>query len=679
MNQGSLLQQVSLRIIGILWVIGISFSGFAQIPDKPVKEFFPGGQFKDLVLPMPIYQQLENKNIWGAENVIPRDIHNGIEDNKWSYWGGNPILGKDGKYHIAVCRWKEEAGHWGWPDSEVAHCVSEHPTGPYYVTGTLIEKGHNPEIIKLEDGTYCLHISGGNIYTSQQIAGPWSLIGKITIDERGHKGLSHLFTNLTGVFRKDGSILFFSKRGDVMVSNTGLLGPYRIVSAHNYSRYSGYPEDPVIWKSRYYYNVIYNHAVDQKSVYMRSLDGIHWITEPGLPYDSTIFHYTDGTKNRWYKYERPKVLQDEYGRATHLSLAVIDVKKRDDLGNDAHSSKHVIMPLVTEKLLKIMNTEPVGGDTEKITLRIKAEPGFDPVKQVNVSSLRFGIADKVNYGIGLKPIDSNPAGKDLIVIFGSEGHGISGKNFDLKLLGQTKSGEIITGYALLPGKTEDPPSLVILPVFVREDDHKKMLVTAVENVGLQKSELVRLKVLEYTEEGRITLKEFEIPALKPYEEMKIEVPLQNSETLNRQFEAVIIDSKKKTTFWKKVDDRHHSINYSGEWKKHREAGKNIFMGSEQQSNQKGAKATFFFTGSQARCFGCVSKEMGGVDVFVDGSFIERIDGYFSNEIHNTVIYQTEVLPEGSHTLELRATGENYKGGDSSILTIDAFSYRNLDK
>ena len=62
------------------------------------KTFVKGGQFKDLVLPMPIYDKLEEKNIWGAKGVIPRDTHNGIEDNEWCYWGGNPVKGKDGKY-----------------------------------------------------------------------------------------------------------------------------------------------------------------------------------------------------------------------------------------------------------------------------------------------------------------------------------------------------------------------------------------------------------------------------------------------------------------------------------------------------------------------------------------------------------------------------------------------------
>ena len=194
------------------------------------------------------------------------------------------------------------------------------------------------------------------------------------------------------------------------------------------------------------------------------------------------------------------------------------------------------MPLVKEKLIEITNEKPIGKNTEAIELRIRAESGFDPIKQIYVPSLRLGSADKVNYGNGSKAVDSKPEGSDLIVIFSSEGHGASSSDFDLKLIGQTKSGELISGYALLPGKMEDPAALVTLPIFVRDDNDRKVLVTAVENYGLKESVPCRLKVLEHTEEGRITIEEFEVPALKPYEEMNIEVPLQNIETMNRQFE-----------------------------------------------------------------------------------------------------------------------------------------------
>ncbi|WP_139958294.1 hypothetical protein [Flavicella sediminum] len=44
--------------------------------------FIKGGQFKDLILPMPIINGLESQGLWGNVNVIPRDKDNGIEDNE---------------------------------------------------------------------------------------------------------------------------------------------------------------------------------------------------------------------------------------------------------------------------------------------------------------------------------------------------------------------------------------------------------------------------------------------------------------------------------------------------------------------------------------------------------------------------------------------------------------------
>ena len=75
--------------------------------------------------------------------------------------------------------------------------------------------------------------------------------------------------------------------------------------------------------------------------------------------DASSTYYTDGTKNEWYKFERPKILQDEIGRATHLSLALLDTAKGSDKGNDIHSSKNMILPLVVERRVSMLGKEPI--------------------------------------------------------------------------------------------------------------------------------------------------------------------------------------------------------------------------------------------------------------------------------------------------------------------------------
>ena len=154
-----------------------SSSPFSQQAQQ--NSFKKGGQFKDLFLPIPIINGLES-NVWGADNVIPRDADNGLEDETYSYWGGNIIMGDDGKYHGFICRWREDnvrgdkSGHHTWWSSDVVHAVSDNPLGPYKVIAE-VGPGHNPEIYRLKDGSYIIGILG-SAYKGPTLDGPWTKI-----------------------------------------------------------------------------------------------------------------------------------------------------------------------------------------------------------------------------------------------------------------------------------------------------------------------------------------------------------------------------------------------------------------------------------------------------------------------------------------------------------------------
>lgn len=99
-----------------------------------------GGRFMDRFLPMENLDDLTS-DTWGAANVLPRSVHNGIENRKWSYWGGNIKLGEDGKYHLYVCGWLESSpkGHNTWPASIVFNATSANKSGPYVVMDTRLK------------------------------------------------------------------------------------------------------------------------------------------------------------------------------------------------------------------------------------------------------------------------------------------------------------------------------------------------------------------------------------------------------------------------------------------------------------------------------------------------------------------------------------------------------------
>jgi len=406
-----------------------------------------GGRFMDRFLPIPVMGTLST-DTWGAENVVPRFTDNGIEDNEWSYWGGNALKGPDGNYHLFVCRWREDSrkGHMEWGRSIVVHVVAADALGPYEVKET-VGKGHNPEIFQLQDGRYVIYVIDG-YYLADKLNGPWEY-GRFEFDPKG-KPIIEGLSNLSFARRPDGSFLMVCRGGGIWISDTG-VSPYRQLSEESvYPKVKGRFEDPVLWRTNVQYHMVVNDWYGRIAYYLRSKDGLKWKVDPGEAYLPGIARYEDGTEEDWFKYERMKVLQDELGRATQAHFAVIDVLKKEDKGKDNHSSKHICIPLTMGRQLKILNREVIDCYIDSIRILVIAEEGFDPHSHMDLSSLRFGAPEEVNYGFGSRLIDTQESGSDLILIFEGKGNGLDAGNFTAKLLGKDREGKLLFGYARLP-------------------------------------------------------------------------------------------------------------------------------------------------------------------------------------------------------------------------------------
>ncbi|VGO20386.1 glycoside hydrolase family protein [Pontiella sulfatireligans] len=411
-----------------------------------------GGAFIDRFLPVPMVGKLRT-DAWGADNVIPRDVGNGIEDAEYSYWGGNIVKGDDGKEHLFVCRWREDnkkgkrSGHHTWWSSIVVHAVSDFPLGPYKVVEE-IGPGHNPEIYRRKDGSYMVGVMGEKAYKADSLNGPWEKIATGFVFKKDDLNK----TNRTYVQREDGSVLMMNKNGYVFISEKGDEQFKQITENSVYPKIENHFEDPVIWKDEVQYNLVVNDWYTRKAFYMRSPDGIQWKWDPGFAYDPSIMKHEGGMQEKWYKFERPKVRQDQYGRATHMNFAVIDVVKDEDIANDNHSSKNIVVPLRVPRRLGILNKGAITATTKEIRVLIKAEDGFQPLEDVDVDSLQFGAPEEVNFGKGCKPVSSKSSGSDLIVTFAGKGNGITAENFAAKLIGRTKNGDLLFGYSKLPSQ-----------------------------------------------------------------------------------------------------------------------------------------------------------------------------------------------------------------------------------
>ena len=73
-----------------------------------------------------------------------------------------------------------------------------------------------------------------------------------------------------------------------------------------------------------------------------------------------------------------------------MNFAVVDTLKNEDRANDNHSSKNIVVPLLVPRRLKLLNKKPVNESTNLIRVEIFSEEGFNPQKDIIISSLRFG-------------------------------------------------------------------------------------------------------------------------------------------------------------------------------------------------------------------------------------------------------------------------------------------------
>lgn len=477
-----------------------------------------GARFMDRILPMP--DGRKEKGVWGTAEVSERFVNNGIENPETSFWGGNILKGDDGLYHMFVCGWPENSpkGHMFWPNSTVYHAVSEHLHGPYALRGE-VGKGHNPEAFTLDDGRTVIYVIDG-YYISDSFDGPWEYrhFEFDTRDRRIIEGLS----NLTFTRRDDGSRLMVCRGGGVWISRDG-LSPYRQITEQRiYPPVDGEFEDPVVWRDSLQYHLIVNDWLGRIAYYQRSLDGVNWVTEQGEAYMPGVSKHQDGYIEQWFKYERPKVFQDERGRVEQINFAVIDTIKWDDLPNDRHSSKNICLPMNKGLIMEVINTEPIDENTQNIKLLIKGEKGFNPKRVLNLKSLRLGSYTAVNFGGGGKAVSIERRGKDAIVTFDAKESGIDDKEFAPKLIGRNRKGELVFGYAKLPYIDYHPTILSSRRPTYNADKH--CIEVIIENFGLSTSKVSELEIT--TTDAKVF--KTTVPAIEPYGSATIQIDVNEA-------------------------------------------------------------------------------------------------------------------------------------------------------
>ncbi len=86
-------------------------------------------------------------------------------------------------------------------------------------------------------------------------------------------------------------------------------------------------------------------------------------------------------------------------------------------------------------------------------------------------------------------------------------------------------------------------------------------------------------------------------------------------------------------------------------------------------------ATFAFTGTAARLYGSRGKNLGVVSILLDSKWIADVDCYSDMPEDKLLLFQTETLPKGAHTLTAKPKGRKNPNSKGKTITVKAFSYR----
>lgn len=315
---------------------------------------------------------------WGAQEVGPRDPANGLEDpgmTRWNYWDGQILRGADGKFRMFASRWDQALGHKAWGRSLAVSAISDGLYGPYRDLGLIWPDnqqglGHNVTALKMHDGRYAVVVSetrGGDVFVSDGLDGPWRQLGTISLDQSrfqlvktpGDVALRDTpsatpakAANFSVMLRPDGAYQIVPRSGQILISKTGILGPYEVMGDSVYRDLPGIPqrdmrafEDPVVWHSGGWFHIVVNQWRERRAYHLISRDGITGWKVQGLAYEpgADFIRTADGAANHWNKLERPGVVI-ENGHVVAMTFAVIDTPKDDQTGNNGHGSKIIVVP-----------------------------------------------------------------------------------------------------------------------------------------------------------------------------------------------------------------------------------------------------------------------------------------------------------------------------------------------
>jgi len=110
------------------------------------------------------------------------------------------------------------------------------------------------------------------------------------------------------------------------------------------------------------------------------------------------------------------------------------------------------------------------------------------------------------------------------------------------------------------------------------------------------------------------------------------------------------------------------FSYAGPWSTSSGAGD--YAGSDHYASTAGASTTLTFTGVQVQLYGAVAPWHGRGSVSLDGGPAQQVDFYSATRQDQALVFRSQLLAPGVHTLVLTATGSRMAASSGTVITMD---------
>lgn len=137
----------------------------------------------------------------------------------------------------------------------------------------------------------------------------------------------------------------------------------------------------------------------------------------------------------------------------------------------------------------------------------------------------------------------------------------------------------------------------------------------------------------------------------------------------------IANSNESMVGWVKVDDDDPNVTFSPGWGTY--YGNPGYLGTEHYSEVVDSNATFSFTSTKARYYGFLRNDLGIAEIRVDDILQTTVDCYSKSAGYDVLLYETDTLSYGPHTLTVSVTGDQYHRSSGFEIICDAFAYYKL--